>query len=80
LGSGRRLEEEALRRKVLRCLCGARLKVLEGAVRIECKKCGRCFGEPKPPPNRTREMERWRRQEARRQQKKEKRNAGRNDH
>ena len=37
-----------MRRKVLVCPCGARLKVPEGAVRIECKKCGRFEQQPNP--------------------------------
>jgi len=64
-----------MRRKVLVCPCGARHNVPEGAVRLTCPKCGQEFGEPKPPPNRTREMERWRKQEARRHQRREKRDA-----
>jgi len=35
--------------------------VPEGAVRIECPKCGRIFGKPKPTPNQAGEMERRRR-------------------
>ena len=50
-----------MRRKTLRCPCGARHNIPEGAIRIECPKCGRIFGEPKPAPNQTREMERRRR-------------------
>jgi len=52
-----------MRRKKLCCPCGARLNLLEGAIRIECPRCGRVFGQPKPAPNQTREME-WRRRQA----------------
>jgi len=55
-----------LRRKVLHCPCGARHNMPEGAVRLTCPKCGREFGEPKEAPNRTREMERRVKQEAKR--------------
>lgn len=51
-----------MRRKILRCPCGARHSIPEGATPIVCPKCGRVFGEPKPAPNRTGEMERRRRQ------------------
>jgi hypothetical protein len=54
-----------MRRKMLRCPCGAKHSIPEGAVRIECPKCGRVFGQPKPAPNQTREMERRLRQAAR---------------
>jgi len=54
--------EEHMRRKMLRCPCGARHNIPEGAIRLECPKCGRVFGEPKPAPNPTWEMERRRRQ------------------
>jgi len=50
-----------MRRKTLRCPCGARHSIPEGATRIECPKCGRLFGEPKPATNQAREMERRRR-------------------
>jgi len=51
-----------MRRKVIRCPCGARHNVPDGAVRIECPKCGRIFGKANLAPNQTREMERRRRQ------------------
>lgn len=38
-----------MRRKILRCPCGARHNVPEGATRIICPKCGRIFGQPKHP-------------------------------
>ena len=51
-----------MRRKILRCPCGARHSIPEGATRIECPKCGRLFGEPKPAPNLAGEMGRRLRQ------------------
>lgn len=51
-----------MRRKILRCHCGARHNIPEGAIRIVCPKCGRVFGEPKPAPNQAGEMERRLRQ------------------
>ena len=51
-----------MRRKVLRCHCGARHNVREGAIRIVCPKCGRIYGQPKPAPNQAGEMARRLRQ------------------
>jgi len=50
-----------VRRKVLICPCGARPTIPEGVIRMECPKCGRSYGIPKPAHNQTREMERRRR-------------------
>jgi len=51
-----------MRRKTLRCPCGARHNIPEGAIRIECPRCGRLFGQAKPAPNQAGEMERRKRQ------------------